>query len=208
MDQPEKEKKPTGTRCFLAFEFSPESREYLELELRPFAKHLTRDLKWDLRKVRPENWHVTLLFFEGLDSEQRAEVWQAAESLAKEGIWKNLAFEWQKFSVWPNPRRPSLICLEAALYPGAVEWPLPLTQSPYALGRVNHLQQYRPHATLMRFHRRWRRSVGSEWEALKPDLPKIKPEKIKLDRLSLFLSTLSRDKPLYPREFTVSLEAG
>ncbi len=191
------------TRCFLGFEFQPASLDYLREQVAPLHRRLSQELSWPVRLVRPENWHLTLLFFEELAGGERAEVWKAVERGAGEGAWRELAVEWQGLAVWPSPRRPSLICLEAGLYPGAAAWPLPVCEAPFSKAKVRDYRAFRPHITLMRFNRR--RPMGREWRGIQDELPRFDPERIAFDRLSFFLSTLSPEQPIYPREFTVSL---
>ena len=187
------------TRCFLGFEFQPESLAYLRERVEPFFEKLKGELGWDLRLIRPENWHVTLLFFQGLEASEREEVWGEVEKAARGGVWKELAFDWKGLAVWPSPRRPSLICLEAGLYPATPGWPLPVSREPFSKGEVGHYLSYRPHATLMRLKGR-SHPVIREWKGLEGSLPEIDPGEIRFDRVSFFLSTLSREQPVYPRE--------
>ncbi|MCZ6533518.1 MAG: hypothetical protein O7A08_11215 [SAR324 cluster bacterium] len=194
------------TRCFLAFEFAPRSLAYLQEYLPPAHRLLAEERGWPLRLIRPENWHVTLLFFNDLAEEERARVWAETERAAREGTWRGLAFAWMGLSLWPNPRRPSLICLEAERYSGSAAWPLPLSQQPFCKGEVGHLLAYRPHATVMRLRGRGRKGLGKEWHGLAGDLPRFDAARIRLDRLSFFLSTLSAAQPVYAREYTVGLD--
>ncbi len=129
----------------------------------------------------------------------------STETAAQSGVWGELAFGWEGLSVWPSPRRPSLICLEAGLFPGTSAWPLPLDREPFSLAKIENYLTFRPHATVMRFHRRWRKSVGQDWGALRERLPTFEPERIRFDRVSFLLSTLTPEQPVYPREFTAHL---
>lgn len=194
------------TRCFLAFEFTPESLAYLRERIAPVHRLLSEDRGWPLRMVIAENWHVTLLFFNGLDQPERRQVWQRVERGVAGGQWRAPAFVWRGLSLWPTSRRPSLVCLEAEPAPAAVAWPLPVVTAPCAKGHVAHYLAYRPHATVMRFRGRgggapW----GREWKALRDGLPGFDPGRIRCDRISMLLSTLGRDQPVYPREFTLTL---
>ncbi len=197
------------TRCFLGFELSEASRAYLEGQLRPLHGRLAGELGWPLRLVPPPNWHVTLLFFDSLQPAEREEVWQGVERSVAAGDWAGLAFPWSALSLWPSPRRPGLLCLEAPLHPACGEWTLTglLHEAPFSKGTVEHLRAYRPHITLMRF----RRGRGArlprprDWEAVQGELPPIDPARVVVDRVSFFLSTVCPAQPIYPRERTVPL---
>ena len=200
-----KNRTDTIIRCFLGFEFSPDTLAYLRKKIEPVERLLAEEQGWDIRLVRPENWHVTLLFFPGLKEAERGSVWAEVEMAARDGVWRDLEFQWQGLAVWPSPRRPGLICLEAGLYPGSVSWPLPIDREPFSKGKRGNYLKFRPHSTVMRFPRRWRGSVGREWKGLQERLPSFASEKIKLERVSLFLSTLTSEEPVYPRERTIKL---
>ncbi len=194
------------TRCFLGFEFEPESLAYLRERVEPVHRMLAEEEGWPVRLVRPENWHVTLLFFDGLEAAQRAEAWEEVAAAARSGAWTGLAFDWRGLAIWPNPRRPSLVCLEAALFPGTADWPLPVAREPFSLGKTENYRAFRPPATLMRFRgRRQRSGLAREWRALRERLPAIEPGRIRFDRVSFLLSTLTQEAPIYPREFTAPL---
>ncbi len=202
------------TRCFVAFEFEAGSLAYLREWVEPVHRMLAEEEGWPVRLVRPENWHVTLLFFDGLEAGQRAEVWEEVAAAARSGAWAELAFDWRGLAIWPNPRRPSLICLEAARLSepvaetgaGTAEWPLPIDREPFSLGKTGNTLAFRPHATLMRFRgRRQRSGLAREWRALRERLPAIEPGRIRFDRVSFLLSTLTQEAPIYPREFTAPL---
>ena len=192
------------TRCFLGFEFTPSTLDYLRERILPFHYRLVDELNWPLRLVRPENWHVTILFFEGLDTPERNKVRERMEALVSGNPLEGTAFGWKGFSLWPSPRKPSLICLEATQTTASLKWGLPISEPPFSKGHIHHFLEYRPHATLMRFKGKGR-AMGKDWEALKKEMPVIQPEQIRVDRISLFLSTLTREKPVYPREFTLPI---
>ena len=199
------------TRCFLGFELTDEGRAHLEERVPPFHARLAKAEGWDVRLVLPENWHATLLFFQDLSGGERELVWAAVEEAVGGGAWIAMGFPWQGLALWPNPRRPNLICLEAPAHPPARDWPIQklLGNAPFDKGEVHHLQSYRPHITLMRFRRgregRSPRAIAREWAALGAEIPSIDPECIRFDRISFFLSTLSRQQPVYPRERTLAL---
>jgi 2'-5' RNA ligase len=178
---------------------------------------LSEDHGWPLRLIRPENWHVTLLFFEGLEQQERNAVWEEVargvedgmKDTGKDGPWRAPDFTWQGLALWPSPRRPSLLCLEAEPFPAGAAYALRTASAPCAKGNVEHYLAYRPHATVMRFRGRGgRRSLGREWRELRESLPEFDSGKIRCDRVSMFLSTLSGDQPVYPREFTLPLVRG
>jgi 2'-5' RNA ligase len=196
-------------RCFLGFELTEGSRAYLRARLEPLHRELARERHWPVRLVPPDNWHATLLFFPGLTESEREEVWTAVQAAAGSGAWNGLAFPWQGLALWPSPRRPALVCLEAPLHEPARGWPLleRLGEPPFAKGEVEHLRDYRPHLTLMRF----RRGRGArlprprDWEAVRPLLPALEAEEIRFDRVSFFLSTVTPERPIYPRERSAPL---
>ena len=197
------------TRCFLGFELSEDSRAYLRGVLRPLQRMLSEAAGWPVRLVPPENWHATLLFFKALDQAERGTVWAEVERCVAAGVWRGLGFQWSGLAVWPSPRRPGLICLEAPDHAPAAQWPLTgvLSQLPFSKGDGHHLQSYRPHVTVMRFQR------GRGTETPRPreitarmaEFPTIDPTRVRLEAVSFFLSMVSREKPIYPRERTLPL---
>ena len=197
------------TRCFLGFELSEDSRAYLRGVLQPLHLMLSGAAGWPVRLVPPDNWHATLLFFKELDPAERGTVWAEVERCVASGVWRGLAFQWSGLGVWPSLRRPGLICLEAPEYSPATEWPISrlLSRHPFSKGDGHHLLSYRPHITVMRF-RRGRGTESprqSEMEARLAEFPPIDPARVRLEAVSFFLSTVSRENPIYPRERTVPL---
>jgi 2'-5' RNA ligase len=197
------------TRCFVGFELSEDSRDWLRERLLPLHRALADERGWPLRLVPPENWHATLLFFPELDEAERAAVWGAVEGSVADGAWRGLAFDWQRVAIWPGPRRPSLLCVEAAPYAGAAAWPLAarLEEPPFAKGETEHLRRYVPHITVMRFRkgRDKRLPRPRDWQAAQALLPAIDAAALRFDRVSFFLSTVSPQQPIYPRERTLPL---
>ena len=172
------------------------------------AFHFRGIARWPFRLVRAENWHATLLFFPGLSGAEREQVWEVIAQGVSDGAWGDSRFEWRELALWPSPRRPSLICLEAAPFTGAVDWPLAplLTREPFSKGETRHFTPFRPHITVIRFDRRWRQLLKREWKAAVGELPPLDPGAITFDRVSFFLSTLSAEQPIYPRERTLALD--
>jgi 2'-5' RNA ligase len=197
------------TRCFLGFELTEESRAYLRERLLPLHRALSGERHWPVRLVPPENWHATLLFFEGLEADERAQVWGEVERAVAAGAWRTLEFAWHGLALWPAPRRPALLCVEAERFAGAAAWPLAALaeQPPYSKGDTRHLLDYVPHITVMRFRkaRGARLPRPRDWEAVQPLLPAIEAQALRFDRVSLFLSTVSPAQPVYPREHTLAL---
>jgi len=197
------------TRCFLGFELTEESRAYLRERLLPLHRALAEGQGWPLRLVPPDNWHATLLFFADLEPAQREEVWSLIEDSVAAGTWRGLAFAWQGVNVWPGPRRPGLLCVEAAPYGDAAQWPLVarLEAEPFRRGDTEHLRGYVPHITVMRFRkgRGARLPRPRDWDAAQSLLPHIDADAVRFDRISFFLSTVSPARPVYPRERTLPL---
>ena len=197
------------TRCFVGFEISDSSRSYLRSLLSPLHARMKDELGWPVRLVPPDNWHATLLFFSDLDEAERAKVWEVVESSVADGIWRGLQFGWREWSLWPSPRRPGLLCLEAPHHEPARNWPLTglLDMEPFSKGEGHHLRDYRPHVTVMRFKRGRgvRPPDPRQWERLAADLPPIDAHAVKLVAVSLFLSTVGPQNPIYPRERTLTL---
>lgn len=135
-------------------------------------------------------------------------VWAAVERGVAEGAWRDLRFAWQRLAVWPNLRRPGLICAEAEPHLAAAHWPVldALDQPPFNQADTRHAGRYVPHITVMRFRRGPRLPLASAWEALPPSLPALDAARIRFDRISFFLSTVSSQAPIYPRERTLRLD--
>ena len=195
------------TRCFVAFELSEKTRAYLAGLVEPLYRRLNGEAGWPLQLVPRANWHCTLLFFKGLAEEGREAVWREIETDARAGVWRDLPFAWEGPSLWPLPRRPNLLCLAAAAYPAAAEWPLEarLATPPFDQARAPRLHRYHPHITVMRFRRDGAVDRAAEWEAIRPTLPPLDSARIRFDRISLFLSGIPRESPVYPRERTMTL---
>ena len=197
------------TRCFLGFELSDSARGYLCSVISPLHARMKDELGWPVRLVPPDNWHATLLFFGDLDQAERAKVWEVVKSSVAGGTWRGLRPDWRNLSLWPSPRRPGLVCLEAPVYEPARDWPLTgmLDAEPFCKGEGQHLRDYRPHVTVMRFRRGRgaRPPYPRQWERLAGDLPPIDPQAVTLQAVSFFLSTVSPQHPIYPRERTLLL---
>ncbi len=195
-------------RCFLGFELTGDSRAYLAGLVAPLHEKLKGKYGWPVRLLPDRNWHASLLFFQRLTAGERAQVWREVEADALAGIWADLRFDWSGLALWPSPRRPNLICLESPDYTPALQWPLAgrLTETPFSKGETDHLLRYRPHITVMRFRRGgWKPNAG-QWSEIQQEIPPIDPHWVRFDHVSLFLSTLSSGNPIYPREYTASLQ--
>ncbi len=196
-------------RCFIGFELDENCRERLRVYVEPFCNRLQKVLGWPIRLVPPPNWHQTTLFFKDLSEPERATVWQEVLRNVEAGVWDDLFFTWEGLVLWPAPRKPSLVCVAAPVYPAAEAWPLTqkLGEEPFSKGDGEHLRTYRPHITLMRFRGGASRPYWREWEALGPHIPQVPPTTIRYDRVSLLLSDVGPDKLIYTREFTVKLKS-
>lgn len=197
-------------RCFLGFELDEGCRELMRVRIEPFANELQRKLGWPIRMVPPPNWHLTCLFFKDLSDSERAAVWQEALRNVETGVWNDLLFPFEGLRLWPTPRKPSLVCLAAPEVPLAGAWPLlgRLDEEPFSKGDTEHLRAYRPHITLMRFRGGATRPYWREWDAFGGSIPQIPPTTVRFDRISLFLSDVAPNKPIYPRQFTAKLKSG
>jgi len=195
------------TRCFVAFELDEPSRAYLAGYVVPVHAALKTRQRWPMRLVRPENWHLTVLFFEELSAAEREEVWKFIEPTATRGGWGELAFDWRGLALWPNPRRPSLVALEAEPYALAQSWPIAplLNRPPFSQGETRHFSPFRPHITVMRFDPRWRKTIAEDWAAVTQDLEPIDSSRLRFVELSLVLSTLTPEESVYVRERRVRL---
>ncbi|MBI4082053.1 MAG: hypothetical protein HY423_05525 [Candidatus Lambdaproteobacteria bacterium] len=195
------------TRCFLALELEEASRAYLRERVAPFHRLLAGRHRWRVRLVPPANWHLTLLFFPGLDDGERQAVWEPVAAATRAGAWGALDFVWRGLTLWPSPRRPALVCLEAAPFPGSTAWPIAplLGDPPFSKADLRHVAPYRPHITLMRLERGRQPNLAEAWDALGAERPTIEPERIRFDRVAILLSTVSRAEPIYPRERSLAL---
>lgn len=190
------------TRCFVALELDEPSRADLASVVTPVHRALQARGRWPMRLVRPENWHLTLLFFPALDEAERDVVWDVVARGAAAGAWRDPDFAWNGLALWPNARRPSLIALEAEPHAPAKVWPFAtlLDREPFSKGETQFFSPFRPHITLMRFDPRWRRILPEVWEEVMHDAPPFDPARIRFDRASFILSTLTKEQPVYERE--------
>jgi 2'-5' RNA ligase len=151
---------------------------------------------------------MTCLFFQDLTETERAEVWLEVQRNVSSGAWSELLFPWNGLALWPTARHPNLICLEAPLFPEAARWPLAakLDLPPLAKADTAHFAEFRPHITLMRFRGVAVRRYGKEWAGIARDIPQIPPSAVRFDRVSLFLSDVKPERPVYTREYTARLQ--
>lgn len=194
-------------RCFVGLELVDTCLERLRQRVEPFCGLLNRDAGWQVSLVHPKNWHMTVLYFPDLDAAERGEVWTEVERNVGSGAWSALAFPWTGLALWPTPRRPNLICLEAPVYPEAALWPLAerLSALPFSKADTTRFAEYRPHITLIRFRGPGSRPYAREWQALHKEIPQVPPTAIRFDRVSLILSDVRPEKPVYTREYTAWL---
>jgi len=194
-------------RCFVGLELVDTCLERLRQRVEPFCRLLIREAGWQVRMVHPQNWHLTVLYFPELDAAERAEVWAEVERNVSAGAWSTLLIPWTGLALWPTPRRPNLICLEAPVYPEAAQWPLAqrLGALPFSKADAARLTEYRPHITLIRFRGPGSRPYAREWQALQKEIPQVPPTAIRFDRVSMILSDVKPDKPVYTREYTAVL---
>jgi len=194
-------------RCFIGFELVDTCLERLRQRIEPFCGFLRKELGWQVRLVPPANWHMTCLFFQDLTEAERAEVWLEVQRNVSSGAWSRLVFPWSGLALWPTPNRPNLICLEAPPYPEAASWPLAgkLGIPPFAKADMKNFAEFRPHITLVRFRGVAVRRYGKEWQQASRDIPLVPPSAIRFDRVSLFLSDVRPERPVYTREYTAIL---
>ena len=194
-------------RCFVGFELVDTCAERMRQRVEPFCAQLNKEFGWQVRMVHPKNWHMTALFFQDLNDAERAEVWTEVQRNIASGAWRDLVFPWTGLALWPTPRRPNLICLEAPVYLEAAQWPLSerIGSPPLSKADTAHFAEYRPHITLIRFRGPTSRPYGKEWQAMQREIPLIPPTAIRFDRVSLILGDVTPQKPIYTREYTALL---
>jgi 2'-5' RNA ligase len=198
-------------RCFLGFELAEDSRAYL----RPLLSATHRALVakgWPVRLVQPDKWHATLLFFNDLGADERAAIWPEVQIAAVRGAWKDPGFHWRGLALWPRPERPSLVALESESYPALTRWGLEswLTHPVCLKGELRYLKSYRPHFTVMRLQENPtnKPALGEraeEWEQVQKQLEPIDLQRVRIDRISFFLSDFSQPYHRYIREGTVEI---
>ena len=197
----------TMSRCFLGFELTDESRLELEHWFLPMFKEMHEELEWQIKMVLPLNWHATLLFFPELKPEDRELAWRQVVNWTEAKVWKVREFQWKGLAIWPSAVRPGLICLAGEPFKLSQQWPLAsaLSEFPFQAGRGEHVWSYRPHITLARFPRGRQRVNETSWLRFLSRHNPLPESQIQLDRLSFFLSKLSIQNPVYPRERTIHL---
>src|SRR5579863_110320 len=177
-------------RCFVGFELVDTCLERLRQRIEPFCTFLNEELDWKVRMVLPKNWHMPGLLFQDLNEDERFEVWQEVKRNVGVGVWNDMLFPWTGLALWPTPRRPSMICLDAPAYPEANLWPLAskLTTLPFAKADTTHFAEYRPQITLVRFSGPVSRPYAREWATptVRKVLPLVPPSAIRFDRVSMF----------------------
>ena len=196
---------------FLGFQPSEESLEYLTPLVTENHQLLT-EAGWPLRLVPPDKWHVTILWFKLLFRSERATLWSHAQSVLRRGAWSDPDFKWRGLSVWHNWKEPELVALAARKFPAVEVWGLEpwLTDPICKQGRIERLESYKPHITMMRFRKEQMGRPGvrnwkDEWRKLQPQLKPIDPERIRFDRLHLYLSDFSQRPHRYVHEHTANL---
>jgi 2'-5' RNA ligase len=191
--------------CFLGFIPDPEYAQSLEDWGRRMVRGLPRETRDYLQVIPWPDLHLTILYFKALGPEDRKYVWEKfiVPDLSSLGGIRGLA--WDSLSLWPNPRRPSLFCLERSRYEPASQWKICREPDPETdRGDTGHLRDYRPHMTFVRFRRSW----GRAHRRLPPDfvLPTI-PAELRTARftgVAFLLSDRGPGHPHYTREKEVN----
>jgi 2'-5' RNA ligase len=194
-------------RTFAAFEIDADQKEAIGR----FAEQMrARPGGSDLRWVRPENLHMTVRFFGGLDRKQLAKARTAISGL--DGNWDKLELRLGRLGAFPSMRRPQVLWL------GIEDPESRLANLAAEVDRAIRLVGFGPadkkfigHLTLARVGKR-RRAPDMEQLTAGLTLPDCA---LTICAITLFWSDLQREGPRYtpleiahPRSGSVSAGPG
>jgi 2'-5' RNA ligase len=188
--------------CFLAFIPDPEYARRLEKWCRQVVREVLPERLQDHVKVIPwQNLHLTILYFQSLNQEERSRVWEKYIVPDRPALARVQNLEWERFAVWPRPQRPALFCLETAGYELAAQWKISREKDILVeKGDINHLQEYHPHLTAIRCRASW----GAQRLRLPPDLAMpslpVGLRKASWSGVAFLISNLSAENKFYRRE--------
>lgn len=178
-----------GIRSFLAFSLPAEFRGVIEGVL-PDFREASRDVKW----VRPERVHLTVVFLGSLPEDSLEGVKQAAAEACTGVAPFRLAVRGTGF--FPNARRPRVVWLglEGEIERmGVLRDTLQVALESFGIQRET--RPFRPHLTLGRFRKQGRMNRSLE-EAMARHQDVSSPE-CTLSELVLFRSELRRTGAVY-----------
>jgi 2'-5' RNA ligase len=175
-------------RCFIAIELSPDNQE----KLNPIIKELKTsgaDVKW----VKPENIHLTLIFLGHADAKQISEIEKILEATAKE--FAKFEFQLSELGAFPKITSPRVIWVNAQEPIGIIKKIVSqLEEKLEKLGFAKEDREFTPHITIGRV----RSSRGRIYLKDKLETTKISSAIIQqVDKITLFKSTLTPSGPIY-----------
>jgi 2'-5' RNA ligase len=199
---------PGVTQCFLGFELAEDTRAYLESRLIDVHRILLAK-GWPARLVKPDKWHITLLYFSDLPPAERAVLWSQVEAAAAQGAWADAGFHWRGLALWPSSK---VVVLESEKISALPRWGLEswLDNPICVKGELGPLKSYRPHVTVMRLQENTSgklapREWATEWKDALQQVEPIDLQRVRVDRITFFLSDYSGRYHRYIRESTLKI---
>jgi len=180
-----------GLRSFLAFELPPEIRETTRSVLADLAG-ASGDVKW----VRPEGVHLTVVFLGTLDEGVLPDMKETVRAVARKHGPFRVSLKGSGF--FPNRRRPRVVWigLEGDFdRMGALRDELQESLAPFGIKQER--RPFRPHLTLGRFRREGR--VSGELERAVAGREDLSSPPFDLTELVLFKSDLRPGGALYTK---------
>jgi 2'-5' RNA ligase len=143
----------------------------------------------DLKKIKPENIHITWLFLGNVEDEKLNALIEIIE-LHKE-IFHGIIFNSRSLEYWPPRKSPRLIVLTGILNktPGLTALATPIQNY---ICNPDFIENFLPHITVARFKQD--KTINK-----KSPLPSVTHFNWKINEIALIKSTLTSEGPVYEK---------
>ena len=179
-------------RAFIAIDLPKELKEKISSIIEKLA-NCDLEAKW----VKPENVHMTLKFL-GQIEEKQIDTIKSIISEVSLGF-KKITVECKDFGFFPNEKRPRVFFLKTDKEDQLRKIYQELEDKLSHVGFEKE-ERFKSHLTLCRFKGR------KNMDCLIRELKNIDfSQKLKIDEIAIFKSTLTKTGPIYEKVFTASL---
>ncbi len=173
-------------RTFIAIDLTGEIKTKLNT-VTTNLKKLPLKVKW----VEPENLHITLKFLSNIDQNQLAKIKEIIANIACR--YNSFSVELANFGFFPNFKKPRIFFISFSSGQILEKIAEDLSQKLNLLGFKKN-KKIKSHITLARI-----KSLKNI-KQLTTEIDQLKIEgKIKIDRITIFKSTLTRKGPIYEK---------
>ena len=179
-------------RTFIAVDLPKELKEKISSIIEKLAK-CDLQAKW----VKPENIHMTLKFLGNVDEKQI----DVVKSIISEVTltFKKIVVECSEFGFFPNEKHPRVFFIKTDKEDQLRKIYQELEEKLSHIGFEKE-ERFKSHLTLCRF--KGKRNI----DCLIREIKGIKfSQKLNIEEIALFKSTLTRSGPIYEKIFTASL---